>query len=369
MMKAIVIGAGVIGAGVAYRLAEVGADVTILEADRVGGGTSATSFAWTNSHGKEPREYHDLNVRGMKAHVALAEEFQGWRWFHPCGSIEWCGETTEDREHQARNVERLKSWDYAIDWITRKELGELEPDIDLGKLGDAPITFCPQEGYVDPVIYAAVMIREAIKRGAKLEEGAKVADLETRNGAVRGARTKDGALHEADIVINCAGRWADRVAQDPGLRLPLAPTTGFIVFTPPVATTVTHLVHSPFVNFRPDGAGRLMLHNNDTDGETTLEMTPRPDMPQALAIMRHAAELMPTLRGVKPEAARITARAIPQDGLSAIGPAPRIKGYYFVVTHSGVTLSPYLAEAVTDEIMHNRARPELENFRPARFFN
>ena len=61
-----------VGSGVAYRLAEAGVDVIILEADRVGGGTSGISFAWTNSHGKEPRDYHDLNVSGMKAHAALA---------------------------------------------------------------------------------------------------------------------------------------------------------------------------------------------------------------------------------------------------------------------------------------------------------
>jgi glycine/D-amino acid oxidase-like deaminating enzyme len=92
-------------------------------------------------------------------------------------------------------------------------------------------------------------------------------------------------------------------------------------------------------------------------------------MPQALDVMRLAAEVIPALAAVKPEAARITARPIPKDGLSAIGPMPRAKGYYVVVTHSGVTLAPYLAKAVADEIAHGKTRPELEHFRPTRFFN
>src|SRR6516225_4868095 len=75
MIKTIVIGAGVIGASVAYRLAEAGAAVTVLEAARIGGGTSGSSFAWTNAHSKPPRPYHDLNIAGMKAHAALADEF------------------------------------------------------------------------------------------------------------------------------------------------------------------------------------------------------------------------------------------------------------------------------------------------------
>jgi glycine/D-amino acid oxidase-like deaminating enzyme len=45
MMKTIVIGAGVMGASVAYRLAQAGAAVTVLEAMRIGGGTSGISFA------------------------------------------------------------------------------------------------------------------------------------------------------------------------------------------------------------------------------------------------------------------------------------------------------------------------------------
>jgi glycine/D-amino acid oxidase-like deaminating enzyme len=61
----IVIGAGVIGANVAYRLAAEGARVTVVDAGGPGGGTSGASFAWTNSFDKPPRAYHDLNVAGL----------------------------------------------------------------------------------------------------------------------------------------------------------------------------------------------------------------------------------------------------------------------------------------------------------------
>jgi glycine/D-amino acid oxidase-like deaminating enzyme len=60
MLNVIVIGAGVMGASAAFRLAEAGASVLVLEAGRVGGGTSGISFAWTNAHKKPPKPYHDL---------------------------------------------------------------------------------------------------------------------------------------------------------------------------------------------------------------------------------------------------------------------------------------------------------------------
>src|SRR3954452_761944 len=114
VMRIIVIGGGVMGASVAYRAAVAGASVTVLEAGRIGGGTSSCSFAWTNSSDKTPRAYHDLNVAGMKAHAALAAEFGAAPWWHGGGSVEW--HAPADRSSQQAKVERLQSWGYAAEW-------------------------------------------------------------------------------------------------------------------------------------------------------------------------------------------------------------------------------------------------------------
>jgi hypothetical protein len=108
--RTIVIGAGVMGASVTYRLARPAA-VTVLEATRIGGGTSGSSFPWTNAHKKPPKAYHDLNVAGLKAHAALADEFGATPWWHGGGSLEW--EAEPDRTAQRENIEQLRSWGYA----------------------------------------------------------------------------------------------------------------------------------------------------------------------------------------------------------------------------------------------------------------
>src|SRR5438045_6801912 len=86
-IKTTVIGAGVMGASVAYRLAQAGAAVTVLEAMRIGGGTSGISFAWTNAHKKPPKPYHDMNVAGMKAHAEQADELGSTPWWHGGGGL------------------------------------------------------------------------------------------------------------------------------------------------------------------------------------------------------------------------------------------------------------------------------------------
>jgi glycine/D-amino acid oxidase-like deaminating enzyme len=157
--------------------------------------------------------------------------------------------------------------------------------------------------------------------------------------------------------------------REAGLHLPLAPTVGFLVFTPPVAAGLNRVVRTTVIDARPDGAGRLVLHWNPTDALINFDSKPSPSMPEARDLVRRARQLLPSIGEVEPEAVRIAIRPIPGDHFSAIGPVPRTSGYYLAVTHSGVTMSPFLGAAVADEVVRGKQRPELADFRPARFFN
>jgi glycine/D-amino acid oxidase-like deaminating enzyme len=361
MPRVVVIGAGVMGASVAYRLATAGGSVTVLEAGRIGGGTSSCSFAWTNSNEKTPRAYHELNVAGMRAHAALADEFGATPWWHGGGNVEWPADPAK--------IERLREWGYAAEQITQRELLELEPDIDPAQIGDAPIAYYAEEGWLDPVVYVGAMLGAARARGATVLTGARVSELVLRGGRVTGVKTTDGRTFEADNVVNCAGRWANDPVSDAGLHLPLAPTVGLLVYTPPVAARVRRVVHSPIVQLRPDGEGRLVLHWNPTDAALAFDPWPSAAMPEARDLTQRARMLMPVIGDVTPEAARMAIRPVPGDSYSAIGSVPRVEGYYLAITHSGVTMSPFLGAAVADELVHGHQRSELADFRPARFFN
>ncbi|MGH2404377.1 MAG: NAD(P)/FAD-dependent oxidoreductase, partial [bacterium] len=266
-----------------------------------------------------------------------------------------------------RKVERLHSWGYTVEGLAPQHLVEMEPDVGPAAVADASIVHYPDEGWVDVVPYAHAMVEAAVRRGARLRCGARVTRIELSGNRVTGVRTADGESFGADVVVNCAGHRADDVAGLAGVRLPLVRRAGLLAFTPPVPIRLERILHTPACSIRPDGGGRLMLHSDELDGELRPDTQPDPSTPLAHKLVREAALALPGLTGVAPEAVRIGIRPIPEDGFSAVGPLPGIDGYYAAVTHSGVTLAPFLGAAVADEIVRGRAEPLLAPFRPSRF--
>ena len=144
-MRVVVLGAGIIGSSVAYEVAKAGAQVTVLDAGRIAGGASAASFAWTNATGKRPQSYFALNVAGMRAHLDLGQEFGHSPWFKQTGSLEWYSKES-DWPAQKENADLIQEWGYNVQWIDKKRLSDLEPEIDLAAVGDSPLVYYPEEG-------------------------------------------------------------------------------------------------------------------------------------------------------------------------------------------------------------------------------
>jgi Glycine/D-amino acid oxidases (deaminating) len=371
-MKAIVIGGGVIGSSIAYRLSEAGADVTLVEAGRVGGGTSSTSYAWVNACEKlTSRAYFELNWAGVKSHRRLAEEFEGANWLHRPGVVQWQNAGAEAAgfdEGDFDKLERLTEWGYPAERIDSKTLAELEPDIDLDTFREEGALYYPEDGWLDGPVYAGAMVLAARRRyGLKVVQG-RVTGLLTANGTATGVKLATGERIEADVVINSSGRWANEAVGNADYELPLAPTVGLIAYTVSCDTSLRHGLRTPLVNCRPDGAGRILLRANDIDRTVEAEADPAPSHPAAQQLLARVKLLMPALEGVHVEAVRTAIRPIPKDGYSAIGPHPALSNYYVTVTHSGVTLAAFIGEGVTAELVHGRSVPEFAEFRLSRFF-
>ena len=91
LAEMVVVGGGAIGASIAYRLAQAGVGVTLVERRFPGSGISSASFSWVNSFDKKPPVYHQLNVRGIGEHWALAAELGSLDLLHLDGALAWAG--------------------------------------------------------------------------------------------------------------------------------------------------------------------------------------------------------------------------------------------------------------------------------------
>ncbi|HXZ71106.1 MAG TPA: FAD-dependent oxidoreductase, partial [Streptosporangiaceae bacterium] len=208
--RCVVIGAGVLGASVAARLAGTGRHVTLLDQDEPGRATSRWSFAWLNSNDKGPRLYHELNQAGIRAWAELAPALDGPAWYRPVGNLELAASGTAEL---AARVRRLTGWGYPARLIEAAEASQLEPSLRTQELvaRHAMAAWFPGEGYVltEPLI--ARMVTYATSRGAVALTGepGRVVGFETSPIRVR---TAAGAVLEADEVVCCAGRWVPELA-------------------------------------------------------------------------------------------------------------------------------------------------------------
>ncbi|SEB57133.1 Glycine/D-amino acid oxidase [Nitratireductor aquibiodomus] len=374
--SAIVIGAGVIGASVAFRLAQAGVRVKLLEAGRVGAGTSLCSFAWVSACERVGSDdYYRLSLAAGRAHRETVGEF-GARgtWHVRPGVIQWRDAECEDPVIADKLVDaklqRLQELGYPAEALQQSDLRRLEPQLAEDALTERDVAIhYPEDGYIEAPVFIGELLHRAVQQhGLILRSETPVREVLLEGDTVSGVLTSGGERIEADVVVNCGGRWSSELVGQPRLQVPLAPTVGLIAYTPSLPTTIRKVLRTPGLNLRTDGAGRLLLRANDLDAEVGEGDAPQPDHPVAQKLVQRLWKLVPALQGVPVEAVRIAVRPIPQDGLPCVGPIPGISNYWVAVTHGGVNTSAFIGMALRDEILEGRPAAEYAPYRPARFF-
>jgi glycine/D-amino acid oxidase-like deaminating enzyme len=373
--RCVLIGAGVIGACLAVRLAEAGCQVTLLDQDQPGQAATRWSFAWLNSNDKAPRAYHELNQAGIQAWAALAAELDGAAWYRPAGNLEWAA-TTAGHDQLTARVRRLASWGYPARMIGTAEAAELEPALRL-PAGVPGAAWFPGEGYLLTGPLISQLTGAAAQRGVTVLTGAagQVTGFAADGGAVRAVHTAAGQEIPADAVVCCAGRWTPGLAAlaGPAGPVPLVPweppgaeAPGLVVQAGPAGPGgPARMVHAPGVYLRPHTGG--LVHLEAPDAAVDLH-TPGAELRRwAAELLRRARQVTGGLDGADIAGYQVCVRPMPADGQSIVGWLPGPRGVYLAVTHSGVTLAAHLAQLITGELVSGTAPGALRPYRPGRF--
>lgn len=350
----IVIGAGIIGAAIAWHLAKRGAAVTVLEQSSPAAGASGGSFGWINANFAESPAYFALRRAAMDEYQTLVRQGEADVDLQCVGGL-WWELTGGAFDHHHR---MLAGYGYPLDKIDAAQLKALEPGI---AATPAQCLYSKVERAVDAKICTGMFLKAAQQCGAKVKLHCRATGFMRDRGEVSGVQTPDAVLR-ADVVVVAAGASAQPLLAAAGVTLPTDNRTGLIVHTRPLERVVRHVVFAPEIHFwqRTDGvivAGETF--SGDHSG----------DNPAALAddIVRRLRRMLPKARNLETDRVVQKTRPMPADGFPALGAPAGINGLYVAAMHSGVTLAPLIGKLVAEEILENQPAELLAPFRPSRF--
>jgi len=230
MPDVIIIGAGVVGASIAYHLAKRGCrDVAVLEKNYIGSGSTEKCPG-----GIRQQFSTEINVRLSMESVEFFEHFE-----------EETGQTADFRQHGYlmlatskdeldtfhRNVALQRKLGLKVSLLSLPEIQEVVPGLNVEDILGA--TFCPTDGYADPYSVVSGFASAAKRLGVKVYEETEVTGIELTNDKVKGVLTTRGKF-EAPIVVNAAGPYAGIVGRMVGLDIPIHPSRRHIFITEPI---------------------------------------------------------------------------------------------------------------------------------------
>jgi len=369
-----VIGAGIMGAAIAFRLARRGVSVALFDASQPGHGASSHSFAWINAGAKEPIGYHNLNRRSLEMWPRFAAEIGdhgdpdsiGLRWG---GKVSWESSPVA-AEGLAARVRQLQSWGYPTRLIDADELKRLEPSLDIGPVAAAE--YSPNEGQVEPQMVVDACLRRLLESGCEIHANTEVHGFErSDDGRIRSLAAASGS-RDVDAVIIAAGVSTTRLAALASVNVPQAQSPGVVIRTnplPPLLHNVPVVYAPPLddgrreIHLRQCADGRMMI--GEGDQESLAE-----DNTQAHAddLLARACRYLPGLAGAQAVPVPVGWRPMPLDGYPVMGFASEAPNLYVALTHSGVTLAPALSQLAAQEICDGvPADAVLGPYRPQRF--
>jgi glycine/D-amino acid oxidase-like deaminating enzyme len=368
--RVVVIGAGIVGASIAYNLSKRGCDVVLLDKAGPAAQASGNSFAWINaSWYDQPDSYFALRTASLNEYHRWAAELDfPIRWG---GSLEWY-HSAEAQAEMAAGVEHIQQLGAPAWLIGRERVAEVEPELDLA--GDVEVTWCRRDGAIDPRATTEALVAAVIGHGGSTTFPANVTGIRQSGDKVR--VTAGAQTIEADRVVIAAGASANEVAALAGIETTIVnpPTPGVIVTTAPMAPLLNAIGYTTDSHFHqlPDGrviAGEKAGPPDTTEHAAFLAGWPN-EYPSAELAAEHASRVLttasryvPALGDAPVERVGVGWRPLPVDGLPVVGQVPGHPGVYVASMHSGVTLAPVIGHFAAMEILDGVRIEALADFR------
>jgi glycine oxidase len=346
----VIVGGGVIGLSCAWRLAQGGARVAVVERGEPGGGATRVAAGMLAPVGEltfgEP-ELLELTLAAARLYpgfVAELEEASGISTgYEQLGALHVA--LDRDEAAQLRRVHDLqRSLELEAEWLPPRKCRNLEPGLTPSFHGGV---FAEGEAAVDPRELTRALLGAARAEGVEVLTGAEVIEGVFQGGRLNGLRTRDRELF-AETVVLASGAWSGATEWLPEeARPPVRPVKGQVLELrrrdndPPIR----HILASDRVYLVPRSDGRLIV------GATVEEM----GFDTAVTaggvheLLREAYRLLPDVAEMELLGAIAGLRPGTPDNLPLVGPGA-IDGLVLATGHfrNGILLAPLAAQVVAD---------------------
>ncbi len=374
--RAVIIGAGIAGASIAYHLAKLGwRDVVVVEqGDLVSGTTShapglvgqlRSSVSLMTMLMYSVSLYRDLRVDGVPGYFEV-------------GSVRLASS-------KGRMGEIEKQADFAAaagleaSLIGPKQAAHLFPMMDLDSVEGA--LYVPSDGSATAPILAQALINEASNMGVKFHAHTRVQGINVENGRVTGINTTGGSLETETLVI-ASGIWSPLIGRLAGIAIPLTPMQHQYVMTAPLPElkdgTVANLRDpDKLVYFRQNGESLVFGGYERTPIPFKADDIPdRPDPTvqtfnasnfDSLAL--NAASRVPAVKNAEMIKHVNGLESFTPDGEFILGPSKQVKGVWIACGFCahGVSGSGGVGRVLAEWIVEGKPSVDLSATDPDRF--
>lgn len=361
----IVVGGGLMGCSVAYRLAKDGVRVLVLEKSVPGAEASsaAAGILGPSIESFENALALQLGRRSRELHEELSEELDELLGvdvgFRRCGVLKLAFDEAESRALEAQQ-ESLEVHGVRCQIWSRHELLDEEPSCNPEVVRALHVA---EDAQVAPRRLLKAVAAGAQQQGAAFRSGATVRHVIVRGDRALGVQVEDGAI-EADRVVIAAGSWTSLI---PGVPLDIQtiyPVRGQMIATesrPPILRRIVFGAGG-YVVTRPDG--RVLCGST----EERVGFARGTTLAGLATVIERARRIAPALGHAAVQEHWSSFRPGTPDGFPLVGETP-IESLFVASGHyrNGILLAPLTAELIRDVISGEPPTRETEALSPRRF--
>jgi glycine/D-amino acid oxidase-like deaminating enzyme len=346
-----IIGGGIVGASAACFLAGAGASVVLVERSRLAAAASGRNSGSVQHpfdpplaklHGRTVDLYRELAAQDAEFTLAL----------EPAGLL-LLSDRHDVLERAAAGIAQGAP-ELKPQVLSPTEAQRLEPALAVGVAGCLLETGYP----VSPASATLAFGRRAERGGARILVGEAAMPLIDSDRVV-GVRLSSGAKLACDQVLVAAGPWTPALVPGWAAQPPIRPVWGVVVSvsleSPPRSLLEELGIDQPGA-IAPALFSLITAGGVSSVGSTFLEQEPDAHA-LAPAVLEHAAEFVPGLRGARSESVRACARPASFDGRPIVGPIPGVDGLFVCAGHGpwGISAGPASAEMVSHQMLGRAA--------------